>query len=61
MDTRQREIGTFEQRMSEPGFWDRPDDARRTVAALKHAIAAARPWNHHTHSLNLIPRQTVLL
>ena len=45
MDTRQREIGTFEQRMSEPGFWDRPDDARRTVAALKHAKRTVDDWS----------------
>jgi len=45
VDTRQREIGTFEQRMSEPGFWDRPDDARRTVAALKHAKRTVDDWS----------------
>ncbi|TMQ74347.1 MAG: peptide chain release factor 2 [Candidatus Eisenbacteria bacterium] len=31
--------------MSEPGFWDRPDDARRTVAALKHAKRTVDDWS----------------
>ena len=28
--------------MSEPGFWDRSEEARHTVAALKQA--RKRPW-----------------
>ena len=44
VETRQREIAAFEQRMSEPGFWDRPDEAQKTVAALKHARRTVEDW-----------------
>jgi len=30
--------------MSEPGFWDRPEAAQRTVAALKRAKRAVEDW-----------------
>src|SRR5262249_33079409 len=30
--------------MAQPGFWDRPDEARRTVAALKHAKRTVDDW-----------------
>ena len=31
--------------MAEPGFWDRPDSAQRTVAALKQAKRTVEDWN----------------
>src|SRR5262245_26273124 len=37
--------------MSEPGFWDRPDDARKTVAALKQARKAVADWSARDESL----------
>jgi peptide chain release factor 2 len=30
--------------MAEPGFWDRPEDAQRTVAALKRAKRTVEDW-----------------
>jgi peptide chain release factor 2 len=51
VETRQRDIVAFEQRMSEPGFWDRPDDAQRTVAALKHAKRTVDEWGTRHESL----------
>src|SRR5258708_36461480 len=37
LDARKAEVTALEARMSEPGFWDRPEDAKQTVAALKAA------------------------
>jgi len=31
--------------MAEPGFWDRPESAQKTVAALKHARRTVEDWN----------------
>jgi peptide chain release factor 2 len=31
--------------MAEPGFWDRPDLAQKTVAALKHAKRTVEDWS----------------
>jgi len=31
--------------MAEPGFWDRPESAQRTVAALKQARRTLEDWN----------------
>ncbi|HKQ58988.1 MAG TPA: peptide chain release factor 2 [Candidatus Eisenbacteria bacterium] len=45
LDTRRQEIATFEQRMSEPGFWDRAEEAQKTVAALKTARRTVEEWN----------------
>jgi len=54
VDARQREIATHEQRMSEPGFWDRPDDAQKTVAALKHARRTVDGWTSRDATLTQI-------
>jgi len=37
--------------MAEPGFWDRPEVAQRTVAALKHAKRAVEEWNLRDRAL----------
>ncbi len=37
--------------MAEPGFWDRPEVAQRTVAALKHAKRAVEEWNQRDRAL----------
>src|SRR5258708_36045481 len=37
LDARKAEPTALEARMSEPGFWDRPEDAKQTAAALKAA------------------------
>ena len=31
--------------MAEPGFWDRPETAQKTVAALKHAKRTVEDWS----------------
>ncbi|HEY6866174.1 MAG TPA: peptide chain release factor 2, partial [Candidatus Eisenbacteria bacterium] len=40
-----REVAELEARMGEPGFWDRPETAQRTVGALKRARRAVEDWN----------------
>src|SRR5262245_7413058 len=37
--------------MSEPGFWDRPEEARQTVGALKQARKAVADWGARDESL----------
>jgi peptide chain release factor 2 len=37
--------------MGEPGFWDRPEDAQRTVAALKRAKRTVDEWQERDRSL----------
>src|SRR5689334_5202015 len=45
VDHRAAEVKELEGRMAEPGFWDRPEVAQRTVAALKNAKRAVENWN----------------
>ena len=40
-----REVAELEDRMAEPGFWDRPEGAQRTVAALKRAKRTVEDWS----------------
>jgi peptide chain release factor 2 len=42
---RAREVSESEARMAEPGFWDRPEIAQRTVAALKQAKRTVEDWS----------------
>ncbi|HTK32625.1 MAG TPA: peptide chain release factor 2 [Candidatus Saccharimonadaceae bacterium] len=44
VDARTAEVAASETRMGEPGFWDRPEDAQRTVAALKRAKRTVDDW-----------------
>jgi len=37
VDGRRRDLADLESRMADPGFWDRPEEAQRTVARLKTA------------------------
>ena len=37
--------------MSEPGFWDRPEEAQKTVAALKTARRTVEDWGTRDHAL----------
>jgi peptide chain release factor 2 len=55
IETRRREIASWEQRMSEPGFWDRSEEARHTVAALKQARKAVADWGARDESLTHLP------
>ena len=37
--------------MGEPGFWDRPDEAQKTVALLKRAKRTVDDWSGRDHTL----------
>ena len=37
--------------MSAPGFWDRPEEAQKTVAALKLARRGVDDWNARDHAM----------
>jgi len=43
-DVRSREVVEMEGRMAEPGFWDRPEAAQKTVGALKRAKRVVDDW-----------------
>jgi len=51
VESRRREIAGCGKRLSEPGFWDRPDDARHTVAALKQARRTVADWSARDDTL----------
>ena len=51
VDTLRDQIASFEQRMSEPGFWDRAEQAQSTVAALKHARRTVADWSARDEAL----------
>jgi peptide chain release factor 2 len=44
-------MGEFETRMSAPDFWDRPDDAQKTLAAMKRAKKTVEEWTARDESL----------
>jgi peptide chain release factor 2 len=44
-------VSEHEQRMAQPGFWDRPDDAQKTVAGLKRAKKTIEEWGARDQSL----------
>jgi peptide chain release factor 2 len=44
-------VTTFEARMGAPGFWDKPEDARRTVEQLKRAKRTVEDWSARDQSL----------
>jgi peptide chain release factor 2 len=41
----------LETKMGEPGFWDRSEDAQRTIAQLKHAKRTVEDWSKLESSL----------
>jgi peptide chain release factor 2 len=45
------EIAALETRMGEPGFWDRPEDAQKTVAELKRAKRTVDEWSARDRAL----------
>src|SRR5262249_13840900 len=51
IDARLGEIADHESRMSVPGFWDRPDEAQKTVAAMKRARKIVDEWTARDSSL----------
>jgi peptide chain release factor 2 len=44
-------VTAFEARMGAPGFWDKPEDARRTVEQLKRAKRTVEDWGARDQSL----------
>jgi len=44
----------LEERMATPGFWDRPEQAQRTVAALKRAKRTVDDWNARDQALSSV-------
>src|SRR5437867_3288114 len=40
--------------MSVPGFWDRPDEAQKTVAAMKRARRSVDDWSTRDESIRSI-------
>jgi len=51
VDALRTEITSSEQRMSEPGFWDRAEQARKTVESLKHARRTVADWSARDEAL----------
>src|SRR5512134_2239875 len=51
IDALRNEITSSEQRMSEPGFWDRAEQARRTVESLKHGRRTVADWSARDEAL----------
>ena len=44
VEARQREIEGLEAKLGEPDFWERPEEAQRTVGQLKRAKRAVEEW-----------------
>jgi peptide chain release factor 2 len=51
VDALRSEITSSEQRMSEPGFWDRAEQARKTVESLKLARRTVADWSARDEAL----------
>jgi peptide chain release factor 2 len=45
------DVAAHEARMAEPGFWDRPEEAQRSIAALKQARRTLEGFEAPTSSL----------
>ncbi|TMQ55916.1 MAG: PCRF domain-containing protein, partial [Candidatus Eisenbacteria bacterium] len=44
-------MSELEQRMAQPGFWDRPDEAQKTVVLLKRAKRTLEEWGARDQAL----------
>ncbi len=53
-------MAVLEGKMSEPGFWDRPDEAKVHVSALKRARRTIEDWNGRNGALAGIEEMLVL-
>src|SRR5262245_55696322 len=51
IDARTHEVGALEAKLALPGFWDRPEEAQRTVATLKRAKRTVEDWTSRDKSL----------
>ena len=60
VDVRAREVGELEARLAEPGFWDRPEEAQRTVAALKRGKRTVEDWKSRDQALTSLAEMTEL-
>src|SRR5262245_16499393 len=60
VEARAREVAQLEARMAEPGFWDRPDEARGTVAKLKTAKKTVEDFQARDSTLRSLEEMLVL-
>ena len=44
LDRRQNEIKALNEKMAQPGFWDKPEEAKTTIASLKVLKQMVEPW-----------------
>jgi len=51
VEARAKEVRDFEGRMAVPGFWERPEEAQRTVTALKRAKRTLDDWTSRDAAL----------
>ena len=51
MDAGRLEIGALEERMAGAGFWDRPEEAQKTVAKLKRLKRTVDEWSQRSGTL----------
>jgi peptide chain release factor 2 len=54
IDARVNEVQALEVRLATPGFWDRPEEAQRTVATLKRAKRTVEDWRSRDQSLRSV-------
>ena len=54
VDARQAEITALEARLNAPGFWDRPDEAQKVVAAMKRARRTVEDWSRRDESVRSV-------
>ncbi len=48
LDSREKEIESLNQRMADPGFWDRPQESQETIERVKALKKIVDPW-HKAH------------
>jgi peptide chain release factor 2 len=53
-------VSEHEGRMAQPGFWDRPEEAQKTVALLKRAKRTLDEWGTRDHALRQIEEMVEL-
>lgn len=54
LESKERTIQTLNDKMSQPGFWDKPTDAQATIDSLKQLKRIVEPWhksNQEAHDL----------
>jgi peptide chain release factor 2 len=61
VEARRREVTDLETELSAPGFWDRPDEAQRKVAALKRSRRTVEDWSGRDDALRTIAEMLELV